>query len=138
MLYLLFFISPPYQLRLYWLHHLQRGKISIKEDVLGLTLNSIWWWGLSSGMLWNMKYFSVKAKRLTSKPCSNSNVCARGKQVAYLLCHCPTIWTACILDMTLNCILWWGSGVLFTQGSEEYSFIAITLRSTLTWSCSVC
>ena len=42
-----------------------------------------------------------------------------------------------VLAMTLNCIWWWrsSSGDL---GTMEYPFIAITLRSNLTWSGSNC
>ena len=45
--------------------------------------------------------------------------------------------TLSVLVMTLNCICWWGSGP-GALGNMEYSFIAITPRTTLTWSGSTC
>ena len=42
-----------------------------------------------------------------------------------------------VLDMTLNGIWWWGSSPE-ALGNVEYSFIAITPRSTLTLSGSTC
>ena len=38
------------------------------------------------------------------------------------------------LDMTVNCIWWWVS----SSGALEFTFIAITPRSTLIWSGSTC
>ena len=42
-----------------------------------------------------------------------------------------------VIGMTLNCIWWWSSS-LGDWGSVEYTFIAITSRSTLTHSSSTC
>ena len=42
-----------------------------------------------------------------------------------------------VQDMTLNCILWWGSTSEALENVENY-FIAITHRSTLTQSGRIC
>ena len=42
-----------------------------------------------------------------------------------------------VLDMTLNCVWWWGSS-LGTRGNVKYLFISITPRFTLTWIGSSC
>ena len=42
-----------------------------------------------------------------------------------------------VLGMKWNCFWWWGT-IPWTLGNAEYTFIAITPRSTVTQSCSTC
>ena len=49
-------LTPSTELIIRWLYLLLRGKTSSKRGVLSMTLNCIWWWDYSSGVLGMMEY----------------------------------------------------------------------------------
>ena len=92
-----------------------------------MTLNSIWWWGSSSGVLRNVEYpfIAITPRSTLSRSGSTS--------------QSPINWSnrTRARGITLNCIWRWGSSP-GTLGDVKYPFIAITPRSTLTLSSSTC